>query len=84
MVPSSLRSTFLNLIKIKFIALSRQVGCHDIITPVRYGVRHHRHPLLHYGRVVLHVDIEAHRFRPGCRGAAGSTIVRPEGFNFIY
>ena len=38
---SGLRSTFLNLIKMKFIALSRQVGCHDIITPVRYGVHHH-------------------------------------------
>ena len=41
MVLSSLSSTFLNLIKMKFIALSRQVGCHDIITPVRYGVHHH-------------------------------------------
>ena len=34
MVLSSLSSTFLNLIKMKFIALSPQVGCHDQPAPL--------------------------------------------------
>ena len=49
----------------------------DILSVVATSVPHHCHPLPHQCPVALHVDIEAHRFWPSCRGAAGFTIVRP-------
>ena len=56
----------------------------DVLSVVSAGLSHHPHPLPHHGRPLLHVNIQAHRLRPGSGGAAGFAVVRPEDFSEIF